>query len=171
MNSARWIAPALGAEQRKALAARWQALPLRERRLVRLTALGLAALAVWLIAVQPAWRTLRDAPVRLQRLEAQLQQMRILAAEAAELRDAPVLSADAQAAALQSASERLQGKARLQMQGDRAVVTLNGVSSTQLRDWLAEARSGARAQPVEAQLSRSGAGYSGSVVLNLRAAP
>jgi general secretion pathway protein M len=41
------------------------------------------------------------------------------------------------------------------------------VSSLQLREWLAEARAGARARPVEAQLSRGALGFNGSVVLSL----
>lgn len=171
MSAQRLAVPTAWAVQGKALGARWRALPTRERRLVWLMALAVGALLLWWVAIQPAWHVLRTAPQRLEQLESQLQGMRILAAEARELRDAPSLSAEAQAAALASANERLGGKARLQMQGDRAVITLTGVSSTQLRDWLAEVRSGARAQPVQAQLSRAGTGYSGSVVLNLRAAP
>jgi general secretion pathway protein M len=51
------------------------------------------------------------------------------------------------------------------------VLTLNGISTSQLRDWLAEARSGARARPVEASLLRSGPGYSGTLVLAVGGAP
>jgi general secretion pathway protein M len=47
------------------------------------------------------------------------------------------------------------------------VLTLNGVSGEQLRSWLAEARSGARARPVEAQLSRGPQGYTGTLVVSL----
>ena len=53
------------------------------------------------------------------------------------------------------------------MQGERAVLTLQGASTSQLRDWLAEARSGARARPVEARLTRAAQGYSGTVVVAL----
>lgn len=159
--------PAAWASQGKALRGRWQALPVRERRLVWLMASVLGAWLLWALAIQPAWRTLHDAPPRIARLEAQLQHMRILAAEAGELRGAPALGDEAQAAALKAASDRLAGKARVQLQGDRAVVTLTGLSSQELRDWLAAVRSGARARPIEAKLSRSGDAYSGSVVLSL----
>ena len=55
--------------------------------------------------------------------------------------------------ALRSATERLGAeKARLSLQGDRATLTLTGVTGEQLSSWLGEARSGARARPVEAQL-------------------
>jgi len=157
--SARWVA----------LRERWQSLGARDRRLAWLAAAVLAAFLLWTLAIQPAWRTLRDAPVQRERLDLQLQEMRALAAEAQQLREAPALSTEQSAAALRAASERLGGAARLTLQGDRAVLTLNGVSSLQLREWLAEARAGARARPVEAQLSRGAQGFNGSVVLSLGA--
>ncbi len=83
------------------------------------------------------------------------------------MREAPALSADQSAAALKAASERLGNRARLSLQGQRAVLTLSGVSSMQLRAWLTEARAGARARPVEAQLTRNAQGFSGSVVLSI----
>jgi general secretion pathway protein M len=69
------------------------------------------------------------------------------------------------AAALQSATARLGPQGRLLLQGERAILTLNGVGTSALRDWLAEARTGARARPLEANLSRAGTGISGTVVL------
>ena len=53
----------------------------------------------------------------------------------------------------------------LALQGDRAVLTLNGVGTGALRDWLAEARTGARARPLEANLARAAQGYSGTLVV------
>jgi len=53
------------------------------------------------------------------------------------------------------------------VQGDRAVLTLSGVGTGALRDWLAEARSGARARPLEANLTRAAQGYSGTLVVVL----
>lgn len=146
---------------------RWRTLGARERRLALLAATVLGAFLVWTVAVQPAWRSLRDAPAQRAALELQLQQMRLLAAEAQQLRDAPALSTEQSAAALRAASERLGTRARLSLQGERAVLTLNGVSSGQLREWLAEARAGARARPVEAQLTRGAQGFNGSIVLSL----
>jgi general secretion pathway protein M len=152
-----------------ALRERWQGLGARDRRLAWLAAAVLAAFLLWMLAIQPAWRTLRDAPAQRERLDLQWQEMRALAAEVQQLRAAPALSTEQSAAALRAASDRLGGAARLSLQGDRAVLTLNGVSSLQLREWLAEARAGARARPVEAQLSRGAQGYTGSVVLSLGA--
>jgi general secretion pathway protein M len=122
---------------------------------------------LWLVAIQPAWRTLRDAPARIATLQGQQQEMRALASEARELRAAPALQLEQSTLALKAASDRLGTNGRLSLQGERAVLTLTGASSEQLREWLAEARSGARARPVEAQLSRSAQGYSGSIVLAL----
>ena len=54
------------------------------------------------------------------------------------------------------------------MQSDRATLTLvTGVAPEALRAWLTEARSGARARPVEAQLQRGPLGYTGTISLTL----
>ena len=146
---------------------RWHALAPRERRLLRLAAAVLGAAVLWAVAVAPAWRTARTAPVELERLERQWQDMQRLAAEARELRATPAVSSAQAVAALQASTARLGDAARLSLAGDRATVTLAGVDGAQLRDWLAEVRSGARAQPIEAQLVRGPEGYAGSVVLAL----
>jgi general secretion pathway protein M len=132
---------------------------------------ALGGVLLWLALVQPALRTLREAPARVLALEAQLQEMRQLASEVREFQATPALSIQQSGAALKAASERLGTGARLQLQGERAILTLNGVGSGPLREWLAEARKGARARPVEAQLTRTAQGFSGSVVLSLGGAP
>lgn len=168
MSSApRLTLPAPVGAQWLALRQRWQGLGARERGLAALALAVVGAFLLWAVALQPAWRTLRDAPAQRELLDAQLQQMRMLAAEVQQLRAAPALNAEQSAAALRAASERLGPKARLSLQGERAVLTLSGVSSTQLREWLDEARAGARARPVEAQLTRGAQGFSGTVVLSL----
>lgn len=168
MNGAsRMVLPAPWTARLGAWRERWRGLGARERRLVLVAAGVLGAFVLWVVALQPAWRTLRDAPAQRDVLERQLQDMRVLAAEAQQLRSAPALGREQSAAALRAASDRLGNKARLSLQGDRAVLTLNGLSSAQLREWLAEARAGARARPVEAQLSRGAQGFSGSIVLVL----
>jgi general secretion pathway protein M len=91
--------------------------------------------------------------------------MERLAAEARELRATPPVGATQSQAALKAATERLGDKARISVQGERAVLTLNGAGTEQLRSWLAEARLGARARPVEANLARGAAGYSGTIVV------
>jgi len=145
--------------------ATWRRLPAREQRLVWLMAALLGGLLLWLVALQPAWRTVREAPAQIVTLESQLQAMQRAAGEARELRAAPTLTTAQSAEALTAASARLGAKGKLSLQGERAVLTLAGVSSQQLRAWLAEARSGARARPVEATLMLGPQGYSGTVIV------
>jgi general secretion pathway protein M len=57
------------------------------------------------------------------------------------------------------------------VRGDRAVLNLSNASSEALRAWLVEARSAARARPLELQLQRGPQGYSGSVTVSLSGAP
>ena len=155
-----------------ALRARWAALAPRERRLVALAAGLLAVFLLWTVALAPAWRTLRSAPAQIDALEAQLQQMQALAAEAAHLRGTPPVPLDQAQAALTAATERLASPAsKLSLQGERALLSLKGVSADQLSAWLAEARAGARARVVEATLTQTGPGtYDGSLTLALGAA-
>lgn len=166
-TGSRLALPAPWAASFGSLRTRWQGMALRERRMLALAGLVLGAFLVWTVGIQPAWRTVRDAPAQLDAMDLQTQSMRALATEAQQLRDAPALSAEQSAAALRAASERLGGKARLTVQGDRAVLTVNGLSSGQLREWLAEARAGARARPIEAQLTRGAQGFNGSIVVGL----
>jgi general secretion pathway protein M len=122
---------------------------------------------VWLVAVQPAWRTVRSAPAEADALEAQWQHMQRLAAESKELRATPPVPPAQSAAALRAATERLGTQGRLTLAGERATLTLSGVSGAQLGAWLVETRSAARARVVEANLTRGPQGYNGSVVVAL----
>jgi general secretion pathway protein M len=160
------LPPALSAWQGAAFA-RWQALAPRERRLVGIGGGVVLLFLVWLVFVQPAWRTVREAPARIDQLDAQLQQMQRLAAEGRELRNVTPMAAAQAAVVLKAATERLGDRAKLSVQGERAVLTLSGVSGEQLRSWLAEARSGARARPIEANLNRSAQGYNGTLTVAL----
>jgi general secretion pathway protein M len=150
----------------------WAGLAARERRLVAMAGAVLAFGLLWMLAVQPAWRTLQRAPAEIDRLELELQAMQRLAAEAGALRAAAPVTPDQAQAALQAATARLGEQGKLSVQGGgRAVLTLTNAGSTALRDWLAEARAGARAKPLEASLSRSAQGYSGTVVVAFGGAP
>ena len=157
-----WLAPAR---------AWWVALAARERRLLAGAGVALSLFIVWVLALQPAWRTLATAPAQLDALDLQWQGMQKLAGESRELRGAVPMAQEQSLAALKAATERLGDSGRLSVQGDRAVLTLTNASSAQLRDWMAEARSGARARPVEASLSRAAQGYSGTLIVALGAAP
>jgi general secretion pathway protein M len=149
------------------LAARWQALGKRERRLLAGLGWFLGAVMLWWVAIAPAWRTVSSAPARLDQLDAQLQQMQRLAGETRSLRGAPAIGAPQAQAAVRAATDALGASARLTLAGERASVTFTNVGGAQLRDWLAEVRGAGRARPVEANLTRSATGYSGTVVLLL----
>lgn len=155
------------AQARQALKTWWSGLAVRERRMVTLAGLVLGLALVWAVAVGPALRTLRTAPAQLDQLDAQLQTMQRLALEARELRNLPPVNLAQSAEALKAASDRLGEGAKLNVQGDRAVLTVSNLGTQALRDWLAEVRSGARARPLEANLTRGASGYSGTIVLAL----
>jgi len=145
----------------------WSSRAPRERRLLLAAGYALAALAVWLLAVQPALRTLREAPAQLDRLEAQLQQLQRLAAESQSLKGAAPVSSAQAGLALKSATDRLGERGRLTLLGDRATLTVSAIDTEALRGWLQEVRSAARARPVEAQLTRGAQGYNGTIVVTI----
>ena len=142
-----------------ALGARWQALAPREQHLLLgASALVLLALAWWL-ALAPALQTLRSAGPRHSALDAQLQHMQSLQAEALQLQAQPrIRPEDAQRALQTSVVETLGTTARLSLNGDRATLTLQGAPADALAAWLAQARSNARAVPQETHLTRSAPG-------------
>jgi general secretion pathway protein M len=156
---------------RQQLARRWAALTARERGALTLVLLVLGLFFVWVTLVGPAWRTVRAAPAALDQLDAQLQDMQRLAAEVRELRGtAPVTAAQA-SDALKAATARLGESGRIALRGGSAVLTLSNAAPEGLRAWLIEARSAARARPVELQLQRSAQGFSGSLTVTLAGAP
>lgn len=157
------------AEWWEPLRARWVSMAARERLAVAVAAGALGLFVAWSVAVKPALRTMQEAPIELQKLDAQLDAMRVLAGEAQALRQAPpVLAAQAETT-LRAATERLGEGSRVDMQGDRATVNFKGVTGEAFIAWLGEVRAGARARPIQAQLMRDAAGatYAGTVVLTL----
>lgn len=168
MNLPRLALPPSAAERLAPLRARWVAMAPRERNLATLAAVVVLLFLLWLVLVAPALRTMREAPAKLDQLDRNVQTMQRLAGEARELHNVAPLSGAQAALALQAATAHLgDQRAKLAVQGDRAVLTLTGVSGEQLRGWLNEARSAARARPVEAQLDRTPQGYTGSLVVQL----
>ncbi len=149
--------------------ARWRSFAPRERLALALGGGLLALLLAWSLLIAPAWRTVRIAPIELDRLDAQLQQMQRLATEARSVQGAAPVSAAQAVEPLKHATERLGGRGAIAFQGERATLTLTGVSGEALRAWLVEVRSGAHARPVEVQLNRGTEGYSGIVVLSVGA--
>ncbi len=167
MNARSLALPPALAQSREQLRTWWRTRAPRERIALLAAAAVLGGFVAWLLLVQPALRTLREAPARLDVLDAQLQQMQRLAAESQGLRGVAAVPPSQAAAALKAATDRLGDKGRLSMQGERASLTLNGVPPEALRSWLLEARSAARVRPSEAQLTRGPQGYSGTIVVML----
>jgi general secretion pathway protein M len=150
---------------RTELVTAWAQRQPREKRLL-LAAAGVIALALLWLATAPAWRTVRATPSQLQALETQLQAMKRLAAEAQALRAESPVPMEQGRVALQASAAQLGDKARVSLQGERAVLTLTGLPAEQLTAWLAEVRINARARVVESQLQRTPeGGYAGTVVL------
>lgn len=158
---ARWVAPLQAAHARLAP---------REQRAVTLAAWVLGLGLVWWLAVAPALSTLRQAPERHARIDAQLSQMRSMAASADSLRaqnTASPIGRDDALRALEQATAGLSGTAQLAVLGDRATVTLKNTPPEALAQWLSQVRVNARLMPLEAKLSRATepAVWSGTLVL------
>jgi general secretion pathway protein M len=165
MNTAAATAPA--AALRQQLAARWQALAPRERKIVGIGAALVCATLLWLLAVAPAMKVLRSATAQLEQLDAQLQAMQRDATDAAQLRAIAPVSAAQSAAALRASSDALGAAGKLVISGDRATLTLTNAVAQQMRDWLADARATARARVVEVNLTQSSGSVSGTIVVSL----
>ena len=151
------------------LQARWQAVSSREQRLL-LAALALVLGALlWWLALAPALTTLRAAESQRQRLDAQLQQMQRLQVQAQALQAQPRIAFEDARRLLDVSVKSLGPGAQLALVGERATLTLKGVSSDALAQWLAQVRLNVRTVPTEARLQRSAAGtWDGTLVLNLK---
>ena len=160
------LPPAL-ADARSELGRFWQARAPRERQLMAAMGIAIGVLIVWLIAIQPALRTLRETPAELARLDEQMQQMTLAANEMETLRSASPVPTEQAVIALRAATASLGDKAKLNVQGDRATMTFAGIPSDALRAWLGEARSAARARPLEAQMVKAASGYTGSITVGI----
>ncbi len=153
------------------LRAQWQRMAAREQTLV-LAAAALVGLALaWWVLLAPALQTWRTSAARHAALDAQLRHMQQLQAEAQQLQDAPRPQGEGALAALRASTTQLLGPAaQLTVSGEHASVTLQAVPPDALARWLAQARSGARAVPVQARLTRAAGtapAWSGTLVLAL----
>ena len=164
-------APRRASALRSKAQARWEALAPRERRLVTLAAWTLGLAALWTWGLQHPWQTGRQAQAQLQRLDEQWLAMQRQAAEVQGLRAVAPLPPGQAEQALQAATARLGTRGRLVRQGARAVLTVEGVSPGELQAWWSEARAGARARPVEMQLSRNDRGLTGTLTVALAETP
>lgn len=146
----------------------WRQLKMSERRLILIALAVISAALLWLVAFAPALKILKEAPNEHLALDAKLQNMRNLSAEAKQLQSQPKLSFDEAQKALQSSvTQRFGTTGQLNLVGERATLTLKNASAEELAMWLAQARLNARALPVEVKLTRSNDAWNGSLVLSL----
>ena len=162
----------------ESLSIRWAGLASRERTLVAGAGVLIALALLWWVGISPALSQLRQAQKSAPSLEAQLQQMRMQAIEAASLKAQRALSYDESLRSLESTVRTLGVGATLSVNASRANITLRNVSGDALAQWLAQVRSNARLVPSEMRLKQAGAAgatpatgvsWDGSVVLNLPA--
>lgn len=146
----------------------WSALAARERRLIGWAAAVVVAALVWALGLAPAFTTVRSAPARLAQLDAQLQKMQALAAQARELQSRPVVRREDALRTLESSmQQRLGDQAQMSVAGERVTVTVSGLAPELLAQWLGQARSAARVVVSQARLVRAASGWDGSIVLQL----
>ena len=151
------------------LQSHWKTLAAREQRLL-LAALALVmGAALWWLALAPALATLRSAESQARLQEAQLQTMLGLQAQAQLIQAQPPLAPGESRRLLEATVKALGATAQLGVMGERATLTLKGVSAEALAQCLAQARLNARTLPSEAHLTRNAAGtWDGTLVLNLK---
>ncbi|MCZ2497276.1 type II secretion system protein M [Xylophilus sp. Kf1] len=137
------------------LRARWALMSPRERYLSSLAASAVGILLVWAIALAPALKSLQKSQAQRLVLDSQLQQMMALQTEARQLAAQPRLGREAGLRALRESVAALGAGAQMQTSGERAVVTLQAVPAVAVANWLGQARTDARAIPVEVRLVRS----------------
>ena len=139
------------------LRAHWASLAAREQTLVLAAAALLGLALLWWLLLAPALAQLRASPARHAAVDAQLQQMQALQAEALRLRGAPRPQGGEALRTLQGAlAQQLGAATQLQTVGDRSTVTLKAVPAEALAQWLGQVRGTARAVPMQARLVRSG---------------
>lgn len=139
------------------LQARWRLVSPREQRLL-LAALALVLGALlWWLALAPALATLKAAEKQHRLLDAQLQQMQRLQAQAKALQAQPRISFDDTRRLLEASVKPMGATAQLVVSGERVTLTLKGISADALAQWLAQVRQNARAVPSEARLVRNAA--------------
>lgn len=154
---------------RSILAQRWQAYSGRERQMLVLATLLVLAAALWWLGLAPALSTLRSAESQRQVLDAQLQQMKMLQAQAKSLQAQPRITPDEARRLLEASVKPLGTTAQLSLAGERAVITLKGASADALTQWLLQVRLNVRSTPSEARLVRASNGtWDGTVALSLK---
>ena len=149
------------------LARWWAQRPPREQQLLQVATVLVIATLLWTVVIAPAWRTVRAYPEQRSTLDAQLQTMQALQAQAQSLRAQPAPDPRTAPAALQATVQTLGVGANLVLAGGQATVTLRKVDADALARWLARTRSEVRMVPSQAKLQQEGGAWSGTVQFTL----
>ena len=151
------------------LRARWSGLAPREKAMVAAAGALVALALVWWIAVAPALATLRSAEEQHRALDAPLQPLLKLQAQAQAMQSQPKQTHDEALRLLElSIRQHLGLAARYTIAGERVTINLTGATSQALAQWLTQARVNAHALPSEARLTRTAAGgWDGTLVVTL----
>lgn len=135
---------------------RWAQLAPKERMGISIAVALVVFAALWLAVVGPGLQQWRMAEAKARVLDAQLQQMQTLQAQAQSIQAQPALAHDDAVRALKLATQQiLGGSAQISVVGDRASVTLQNAQPQALAQWLTQARLNARSVPFEARLTRA----------------
>lgn len=148
----------------------WTALPSREKTLLRVAAVLITVLFLWLVALSPAIRTIRAFESTQRAQEAKLQQMLNLQSQAQSMQNLPQVSQAAAVTALEVSIEQTFGnRAEIIFNGNNATVNVRGISAEDLAKWLNSIRTNARTVAVQARLTRTNIGWNGSFQMVLPA--
>lgn len=159
------VSPGRLAALRATAQARWQALAPREQWALTWAAWVVGLALLWLVGIRQPWTQGLEAQARLAKLDEQWLVMQQQAAQVQALKALPPVPGGQAEQALQAATSRLGARGRLTRQGDRALLTVEGATTSELQAWWAEARAGARARVVEMQLARSERGLTGTLTV------
>ena len=136
--------------------ARWGTLDAREQTLLGGAVLLVSLALLWWLLIAPPMRVLSQADVQQRSLDAQLQKMLGLQAQAQALISQPKINREDALRALEaSVKQRLGASAQINIVGDRATVTLRNTPAEALAQWLTQARVNARAIPADVRLTRN----------------
>lgn len=150
-------------KQVQALRTHWASLAPREQSLALAAAAVVGLALLWWLLLAPALAQLRASPARHAALDAQLQQMQALQAQALHLKDIPRPTGNETLPVLwRSLAQQLSVSTQMSTTSDRATITLKDVPPEALAQWLAQVRSTTRAVPIEARLTRNTATTGGA---------
>ena len=130
----------------------WDGRSPREQQLMAWAAVLILLVGVWRLALAPALRTWQEAPERQARLDRQTHSMRQLQAQAIALQKPRPIPRNEAAQWLEKNLTELGPNAKINLQGERATLSVEAAPAEALARWLKLARESAQALPVQAQL-------------------